>query len=127
MDEFTVLFQARRRDAGWILAIGVVGFLASRVGAAVVGAELGAFFGALAVGVGSNAFARAMRRPASILQVPGLLLLVPGSIGFESLSSFLAQDVLEGVDAAFRMLFVGAALVGGLLVSNALLSPQRSL
>ncbi len=124
---FTVLFQARRRDAGWIVLIGAVGFLASRFGAVVVGPELGAFFGALAVGVGSNAFARAFRRPASILQVPGLLLLVPGSIGFESLSSFLAQDALEGVDAAFRMLFVGAALVGGLLVSNALLSPQRSL
>ena len=124
---FTVLFQARRRDSGWILLIGALGFFASRFGAFVVGPELGAFFGALAVGVGSNVFARACRRPASVLQVPGLLLLVPGSIGFESLSSFLAQDVLEGVDAAFRMLFVGAALVGGLLLSNALVSPERSL
>jgi len=124
---FVVLFRARKSDVGWILLAGVGGFYAARFGAAVVGPELGSFVGALAIGMGSNAFARFYRRPASVLQLPGLLLLVPGSIGFQSLSSFLAQDVLQGVDAAFRMLFVGASLVGGLLLGNALVPPRRSL
>jgi len=124
---FTVLFRARRRDAGWILLAGIGGFFAARLGSVVVGPELGSFVGALAIGIGSNVFARVRQRPASVLQLPGLLLLVPGSIGFQSLSSFLAQDVLSGVDAAFRMLFVGASLVGGLFLGNALVPPRRSL
>lgn len=124
---FTVLFRARRRDVGWILLACLGGFFGSRLGAQVLGPELGSFVGALALGVGGNVFARLRRRPASVLQVPGLLLLVPGSIGFESLSSFLAQDVLQGVDAFFRVLFVGVSLVGGLFLSNALVPPMRSL
>ncbi len=124
---FTVLFRARKSDVGWILLAGVGGFYASRLGALVLGPELGSFVGSLAIGMGSNAFARVCRRPASVLQVPGLILLVPGAIGFQSLSSFLAQDVLQGVDAAFRMVFVGASLVGGLLLGNALVPPRRSL
>jgi uncharacterized membrane protein YjjP (DUF1212 family) len=124
---FVVLFQARRRDAGWILLAGILGFVGARSGAMLLGPELGSFVGALVVGIAGNAYARLKRRPASVLQVPALLMLVPGSIGFESLSSFVAQDVLEGVDAAFRMLFVGASLVGGLIVSNALVPPGRSL
>ena len=52
---FTVLFKARKRDAGWILLACVSGFYGARLGASVVGPELGSFVGALAVGVGSNA------------------------------------------------------------------------
>lgn len=124
---FSVLFRARPADAGWILAAGVLAFAGARGGALALGPELGVFVGALVVGVASNAYARALDRPSSVVSVPGIMLLVPGSIGFQSVSSFLAQDVLSGLEAAFRTALVGAALVGGLLVSNAILPPRRSL
>ena len=59
--------------------------------------------------------------------VPGIMLLVPGSFGFRSVSSFLERDVLSGVESAFDMAQIAGALVGGLLFANALLRPRRSL
>jgi len=124
---FAVLFRARVRDLFWVLLAGWLGFAGSRLGSVWLGPELGVMAGALTVGVTSNLYARLKNRPASVMQVPGIMLLVPGSIGFESLSSFLAHDILTGVEAAFRMALVAGALVGGLLFANALLAPRRSL
>jgi uncharacterized membrane protein YjjB (DUF3815 family) len=59
--------------------------------------------------------------------VPGILLLVPGSIGFGSLAKFLDRDVLSGIDTAFTMILVAVALVTGLLVSNLIVPPRRAL
>ncbi len=124
---FTVLFRAHPRDAGWILAAGTVAFAGSRLGAELLGPELGAFLGAVLVGVGSNLFARLRDRPAAVAQLPGLMLLVPGSIGFRGVSSFLAQDAVTGVQSAFTMALVAIALVTGLLLANVLLPPRRAL
>jgi uncharacterized membrane protein YjjP (DUF1212 family) len=124
---FAVLFRARRRDLVWVLLAGWLGFAGARLGAAILSPELGVLVGALGVGLASNLYARRKNRPASVIQVPGIMLLVPGSIGFHSLSSFLTHDVLTGVESAFRMAQVAGALVGGLLFANALLRPRRSL
>jgi uncharacterized membrane protein YjjB (DUF3815 family) len=124
---FAVLFRARGKDLNWILLAGWLGFAGSRLGSSLLGPELGALVGALVVGLAGNLYARRFRHPASVMQVPGIMLLVPGSIGFQSLDSFLTQDVLTGMEAAFRMALVAGAIVGGLLFANALLPPRRSL
>lgn len=124
---FAVLFQARKRDAHWILLAGILAFLAARFGADALGPELGTFVAALALGAGSNLLARLRRKPASVTLVPGLLLLVPGSLGFRSLSSFLAEDTSTGIDFVYRMLMVATALVAGLLFANFIVSPRRTL
>lgn len=121
----TVLLRARPQDAVWIGTAGVLAYAGSRLGAAVLGAELGAFVGALVVGLASNAYARALRRPEVVPLVPGMLLLVPGSLGFQSLSSLLQRDTVLGVEAAFRMTLVAVALSTGLLFANVLL-PARA-
>lgn len=121
---FAVLFRAHARDAGWILLAGALGIAGSRAGAAAFGPELGAFVGALTVGVASNLYAYLLLRPASVTLVPGILLLVPGAIGFRSLSSLLDREVVTGVETAFTMVLIGAGLVAGLLLANVLV-PQR--
>ncbi len=124
---FLVLFQARLSELGWILAAGMLAFGGARTGALVLGPELGGFVGALAIGLGSNVYAHRLDRPASVPLLPGILMLVPGSIGYRSLASFLANDVVSGVETAFRMALVAVALVGGLLVANVVFTPRRSL
>ena len=124
---FLVLFGARRRDAPWVVASGVLAYLSARAGVAWLGPELGGFVGAFAVGTGSNLLARHTPRPALVTLVPGIMLLVPGSIGFQSVSSFLAQDALSGVEAGFRMGLVAVSLVAGLLLAHALVPPRRAL
>lgn len=120
-----VIMRAQPRDTGWI-ALGVaITYGASSLGALALG-PLGAFLGALALGVASNVFSALRNRPALVMQAPGLLILVPGSVGYRSLAALLQSNTLSGVQAAFQMFLVGAALVYGLLFAN-LISPDRSL
>ena len=123
----TVLFRARPRDIGWILAAGALAFGGARVGARGLGPELGAFVGALLLGMASNMLARVRNQPAVVTIVPGMVLLVPGSLGFRSLESLLARDVVAGVGTAFSMLLVAVAIAAGLLFANALVPSRRVL
>lgn len=124
---FTVLFRARPKDAPWITAGGILAFLGARYGVQLFGAELGAFAGALLLGSFASLVARATGRPVSTVLVPGLMLLVPGSLGFRSVDAFLSHDALSGVEGAFRMLLVAAALGAGLLSSQVLVPSRRVL
>jgi uncharacterized membrane protein YjjB (DUF3815 family) len=56
-----------------------------------------------------------------------MIILVPGSLGYRSLSALLDQQTLQGVEYAFGTMIVAMSLVGGLLASNALLPPRRIL
>ncbi|HUC34684.1 MAG TPA: threonine/serine exporter family protein, partial [Gaiellaceae bacterium] len=123
---FTVLLKASPRDYPWFLLVGAIAFYASRLGSMALGPELGSFVGALAVGVASNVLARVMDRPSQLFLVPGILLLVPGSIGIRSLSALMEREVVSGIETAFRMIVIAVSLVAGLLMSNAL-TPRRRL
>lgn len=124
---FTILLRARLRDMGWIILMAFAAFGGARLGAQWLGVELGAFVGALLVGVGSNAYARLIDRPAAVLMVPGIIMLVPGSIGFRSMSYLLENDVVTGLETAFAMGLIGASLVAGLLLANLLVMPRKAL
>lgn len=54
-----------------------------------------------------------------------MIVLVPGALGYRSLTALLDQQTVQGVDIAFDTLIIGVSLVGGLLASNALLPPRR--
>jgi uncharacterized membrane protein YjjP (DUF1212 family) len=124
---FSVLLRAQPKDAIWIVLAGILGVTGGRLGARSLGLELSVFFGALVVGVASNLYARFLNRPATVTLVPGILLLVPGSLGFRSLASLLDREVVLGVETAFRMILMAVALVAGILVSNIVAPPRRTL
>jgi uncharacterized membrane protein YjjP (DUF1212 family) len=123
---FTVLLRAEARDAGWIGLAGALAFAGARLGAIFLGPELGAFVGALALGLASNAYARALGRLEIVPLVPGMLLLVPGSLGFRSLSSLVGGETVLGVEVAFRMTLIAMSLATGLLLANVLLPARRT-
>lgn len=122
-----VLFRARPGDLWVILPGGALGFWGARLGALWLGPEIGVCLGAFVVGLAANSWARAADRPSAVVSVPGLMLLVPGSLGFRSVDSFVHADTLGGVEAAFAMVLVAVGLVTGLLLANAALSPRRPL
>jgi uncharacterized membrane protein YjjP (DUF1212 family) len=121
---FVVVLQAELRDAVWIVAIGALGVIGGRVGAGTLGVELGTFAGALAVGLASSAYERLTERPAAVVSVPGILLLVPGSVGFRGLTSLLERQAVAGIETIFSMILTAVALVAGLLVA-AVVAPER--
>jgi len=124
---FAILFRARARDAGWIVLAGCIGFFGARLGALMVGPELGAFVGALLLSVCSNVLSRALDKPGVITVLPGLILLVPGSVGFRSFDALLGENVLSGVQTFFSMGLIAIAIVTGFLLANALLPPRKVL
>jgi len=124
---FGALFQIPRR---WLWAALVSSFTGWSVATFSLRFHLPghviAFLSAMAVCVVSNGLARATNRPAQLFQLPGMMLLVPGSFGFLSLGEFLENDTTHGVQRGFAMALVGAALVIGVLVANVIV-PSRKL
>ncbi len=120
---FVVVLRAAPRDALWIVAIGSLGVLGGRAGAATLGVELGTFAGALAVGLASGAYERWTHRPAAVVSVPGILLLVPGTVGFRGLTSLMERQAVTGIETIFSMILTAVALVAGLLIA-AVIAPE---
>lgn len=123
---FTILLHADWRDAPWIGLGSAVALLASRAGSSGLGPELGPFLGSFAVAVAGWGYSRATGRHAEVVLAPGVLVLVPGSIGFRSVTALLEHQVVSGIDAAFTALFTAIALVAGLLIASVVLpGPPR--
>ncbi|HPF69600.1 MAG TPA: threonine/serine exporter family protein [Candidatus Krumholzibacteria bacterium] len=123
----TVLFRARPREIPWLMGGALLAFWGARGGVVLLGAGLGAGVGALLVGLAGNLYARFRRRPAVVVIVPSIIVLVPGSIGYRSFEFMLEKDVLSGVDSAFTALLVGCSLVAGLLLANVVVPPRNAL
>jgi uncharacterized membrane protein YjjP (DUF1212 family) len=120
-----VILRADPKDAPWIIAAGVLGVVAGRFGAVKLGIELGMFVAAFGVALASSAFERWRHRPAPVVLVPGILLLVPGSIGYRSMSSLLERNTVAGIDNAFSMILTAVSLVAGLLIAGVIAPEPR--
>ncbi|WP_449427648.1 threonine/serine ThrE exporter family protein [Rhodanobacter umsongensis] len=128
---FAILFRAARRDWPAVIVAVIVGYLATRWGGEISGslpaAPFGVFLGGLLLGAFANIYARFAQRPGAVIREPGILLLVPGSVGFRSMSFLLERDTSLGMDTGLLLLTLLVALVGGLMFGDLLVSPRRSL
>ena len=115
---FLVIFQAKPDDAAWIVVACAVGFGTARLGTHFLGGAFGAGLGAWALGSGSNLLAKMRGRPPWVTLLPGIMLLVPGSLGFRSLDYVVNKQMLTGLDTAFQMIFLAVAMLMGLLLAN---------
>ena len=90
----------------------------------ILGDIAGIFAAALVVGLAGNAIARRFRRSPLPFIVPGSLMLVPGSVGYESASSLLAGQTVSGIDTAFNTVVMLLAIAYGLVASTLVLPDQ---
>jgi uncharacterized membrane protein YjjB (DUF3815 family) len=124
---FAVLFQAARRDYPLVMASSWLGYLCARFGATLGGPEFGVFVSGVVVGSVANLYARLSNRPGAIVRLPGIILLVPGSVGFRSLFYVFERDVYLGLDKAFSLIVILISLAAGLLFGSLLIPPRRSI
>jgi uncharacterized membrane protein YjjP (DUF1212 family) len=122
---FVVVLKAERRDTGWIVLACFVSYLLASALVRGAGPEIGLFLAALVDGVASSLWGRWRDRPQSVVMVPAILMLVPGSVGFRSLNSLLEQNVIAGVQTAFAMVLAATALSAGLLVAASIADGRR--
>lgn len=124
---FAITFRSPLRHYPVVIGAVLLGYLCTRVGGAYVSAAFGVFLGGLVLGASSNVFARVFSRPGALIREPGIILLVPGSVGFRSLSFVFERDVLLGIDTGITLVTLLVALVGGLLFGDLLVPPRRRL
>ncbi len=124
---FAVNLKAAPRDLPKVVLATLVAAGTAHLGRVWLGPELGALIGATVIGLISHAYARGGRRPALLLLTPGILILVPGSLGFLSVSSMLDSNVLAAAETAFRMLLIATSLAAGVLLASVAVPPRRSL
>lgn len=122
---FAILLRARPRDLAWVFAASVLGYAGLQIGTRALGPDVGASIGSLTVGIFSNWFERRGKGPALVTLVPGVLLLVPGSIGYRGLASILNQNVVVGLQGIVAMFMTGIALAAGLIVASVVVPTRR--
>jgi len=125
---FAMIFRPKARDYPKVMLAAIMGYLIARVTGMAWGNAAGVFLAALTATVAGNGYARWCNRPGALIRVPGIIMLVPGSISMRSLlSSVQAQDMLAGQDAAILVLHILMALIAGLLIGNVILPARRNL
>lgn len=124
---FAILFRARYAQWPIIYIAALAGYGVHWYVAMKSGEEVGAFAGAMTVGCVSNAYARIRDRPALIPSTPGMIILVPGSLGYRALTSLLENEAITGLEFAFTTALIAFSLAGGLLAASALIPPKRLL
>ncbi len=124
---FAILFQAMQRHWLLVMVAVVAGYAASRAAGHWFGPVAGVFAGGLLLGVMGNMWARWGGRPGAMVREPGIILLVPGSVGFRSVS-FLSENAMgAGADTGMLLIKLLVGLVAGLLIGDVLISARRHL
>lgn len=124
---FTILFKSRVKDTFWIFLSITLAYVGSQLVGLWVEQPFQSLVAVMLVSVMGNLYSRISNNPASLMHIPGIILLVPGSMGFNSLSALYTNDTITGVQAAFEAMLVAVAISIGLLVGNLIIPPKKDL
>jgi uncharacterized membrane protein YjjP (DUF1212 family) len=120
-----VVQRAPRSEAPTLVASALLAAAVSRSVARNLGPALGAFVGAVVIGLAAHLNARLRKRPVWLVTIPGVLVLVPGSVGYRSLLNLVDRDVPTSIETGFQMILTAAGIVFGLLLADAAGSRSR--
>ena len=122
-----LLFQARPKDFVWIAAGCLLAWAGVVVGGKLLGSGPGDLLAALALGVFANVYALKMRRSATVILLPGLMVLAPGFASYLGLGSLQASGVEAGFVAEFKTFETVVWIIGGLFIANTVIPPKSTL
>jgi len=120
-----VLFSVRKKEFHIAMLAAIVSYLVSRVGVAVGGLEFGVLLAAMTVAILSNLYGRIFKQAGALIRVPGVILLVPGTIGYHGATALLLEGGANLTDTSLLAMRLLISLVGGLLFGNTLLPPRK--
>ena len=118
--------DASLRDFVWVFAASFVALLTSHLIGGTALHEIAAFLSAFICGVVSAIGARVLRIPQAVMLVPALLVLVPGSLSYESVLFAFQHNISTAFTFAVNAGFAAVQLVAGLLLAQ-LLVPSHTL
>lgn len=118
-----ILENARLLDYPLVLGSCVVAEVAYRLFALLPAHQVAAFGSALAVGLVATIGAKYVRVPQAVLLIPGLLILVPGALSYESILFILQSDAADAASIAVNSVVAAVEIVAGLLLAQLIVSP----
>ena len=122
-----VLFKMRIKDIPWGMLSGYIAYSATMWGSLYLGAALGGFIGAFALGIYSNLFSRIRHLPSTIVMLLGLVMLVPGSKIYIGLNTAVSgENILNTTDIGAQSFLILMSLVAGLIFADVVLPPQET-
>ena len=121
---FTVTLRAQRRDALLMCAATVVALGANELGGVLFGDQAAALVAAFTIGIAGGLAGWRLRRSPLVFIVPAVLMLVPGSAGFNSVLQLLTNQTVSGITAGFDTFVTAISIAYGLMISTIVL-PRR--
>ncbi len=110
--------NSRLRDFIWVFASCFFALLISHLLTGTPVHNIAAFASAFLVGIVANLAARFFRLPQAVMLVPALLVLVPGSLSYESVLFAFQHNISSALTFAANAGFAAIQLVAGLLLSQ---------
>ncbi len=77
------------------------------------------FFGAVAVGIYSEATARIIKSPATTFSIPGILPLVPGIAAYEMMQSIMSNELIKAIGKMIETSSGAGAIAFGIMLITA--------
>jgi uncharacterized membrane protein YjjB (DUF3815 family) len=59
--------------------------------------------------------------------LPGIILIVPGSINYKGFIAMFERDVMDTVTTVFTVVIIAVSIVAGMFFGNTVVPPRRSL
>lgn len=120
------VFQVRLADLGWVILAGSFAYMGVIIGGQL-GNWQGSFLGALILGIYTSLFTFRLRRPGSIVMLPGVMILVPGVAAYFGLNTLQTSGIIGALPTAWGVIVQITAIIGGLYVAVSVLPPKATL
>jgi uncharacterized membrane protein YjjP (DUF1212 family) len=110
--------DARLGDFVWVFAASFVAILTSHIIGTLPVHAVAAFVSAFVCSIVANLGARFLRVPQPIMLVPAVLVLVPGSLSYQSILFAVQQNINTALPLGVNAIINAVLLVAGLLLSQ---------
>jgi uncharacterized membrane protein YjjP (DUF1212 family) len=110
--------DARPREFPWVFAASFVAVATTKMFGMLPVHTAAAFASAFVCGIVANLGARFLRVPQPVMLVPALLVLVPGSLSYESILFAFQRNIDGALPLAANAIVNAILLVAGLLLSQ---------
>ncbi|TDQ19026.1 uncharacterized membrane protein YjjP (DUF1212 family) [Algoriphagus boseongensis] len=120
-------FQVPRRDLAWSVLVSAIAYLGVLGGSSIMNANLGNLLGTILAVIVGSLWSLKTSRPASIVVMPAILLLVGGTIGFRGLATMASGNMVLGLEQFFQMFIVALTIMVGVLIGLFIMRPKPNL
>ncbi|MCA1012044.1 threonine/serine exporter family protein [Halobacillus halophilus] len=118
---FGIIYQAPRNT---IIKCGLVGMIGWVIYISLVWEEVDSvpatLIASFVIAVVSQVLARIYKTPMIIFSVPGIIPLVPGSLAYDAMRSFVQNDYSVAISIAAKAFMISGAIAFGLVFSEVL-------